>query len=290
MTRRGILLGATGGLLAAGGAGSLVECDVLPGRALTYDVLGVNGEPGEVPDLRAGPVDRGTLAGAEWWVARPPGEGGARLPVVLALHPAGVHPTWLLEQLRPDRFLAASCQRFALAAIHGGPRSYWHPRDDGTDAGALVLERFLPMLADRGLDVRRPGFLGWSMGGFGALSLALRRRQAGQQVGPVVAASPAVWEEYDDGTPGSFDGPDDFAEHSLFPRRAELDRLDLRIDCGRGDPFYREVEELTDGLEHTEVHIEPGGHDAAYWSRVLPDQLAWLGARLNRPPAGSPRG
>jgi hypothetical protein len=54
---------------------------------------------------------------------------------------------------------------FALASVDGG-ESYWHPRDSGEDAAAM-LDEFVPLLACHGLDVRPLGFLGRSMGGFG---------------------------------------------------------------------------------------------------------------------------
>ncbi len=55
---------------------------------------------------------------------------------------------------------------------------------------------------------------------------------------------------------------------------------DRRIDCGTGDPFYRNVREFADGTD-IETHFSGGGHDAGYWTRMLPDELAWLGERLS---------
>ena len=57
----------------------------------------------------------------------------------------------------------------------------------------------------------------------------------------------------------------------------------MRIDCGTGDPFYRDVQDYVDGFPPgagVTSTFEPGAHDAAYWRRMLPDQLAFLGARL----------
>lgn len=68
--------------------------------------------------------------------------------------------------------------------------------------------------------------------------------------------------------------------HALFPRRPELDRLALRVDCGRGDPFFGDVERFVGGLPGVTARVRAGAHDTAYWTRVLPGQLAWLGARV----------
>ncbi|CUR54757.1 putative esterase [metagenome] len=279
VSRRGVLVGgavAVGGVVAAAG---LVEYDVLPGRSTAYDVLGLNGEAGVVPDTPGGPIRRGTLRGADWVIIEPP-EPEPGLPVALALHGARSDAETWVSRLHLDRFLAASGQRFALAAIDGGPSSYWHPRADGSDTGALVLSGLLPLLASRGYDVSRPGFLGWSMGGYGAMLLATERVDAGLPVGPVLAVSPAVWDDLEDAPAGAFDDAADFEDYGMFDRRDLLDGLDVRVDCGRGDPLFHQVTDFTDG-QPMELHIEPGAHEPAYWTRVLPDQLTWLGDRLS---------
>ena len=273
MSRRSLLIGGGLGAVGALGAGAVgVEYDVLPGRRFAYDVLGLNGDSGVIPDVAPGPIERGVLDGAAWWVCRPPG-APRRLPVVVALRGAGGTAQSVLENDCVDRFLAASAQQFAIAAIDGG-RSYWHPRADGSDTGQLVLESFLPLLASRGLQADRPGFLGWSMGGYGALLLGSTARS-----GPICASSPALWPSYDETTPDAFDSQDDFDRYGMFARRDDLTGLDVRIDIGRGDPFIHNVEDFVEGTS-VETHVAAGGHEDAYWTRILPDQLAWLGARL----------
>jgi hypothetical protein len=61
--------------------------------------------------------------------------------------------------------------------------------------------------------------------------------------------------------------------------RARL-RPGTRVDCGTGDPFYRDVREVLEN-EDVEQHYEAGAHEAAYWTRELPGQLAWLGERVS---------
>ena len=276
LSRRSFLVAGGVGVLGVGAAAVGVEYDVLPGRSRAYDLLGLNGAAGQIPSVAPGPVARGQFDGVNWLVCRPP-DAPAELPVVIAFHGAGGNAEAVLDNLAMDRFLAASGQQFAVAAIDG-TRSYWHPRADGTDTGALVLETFLPMLADSGLDVRQPGFLGWSMGGYGALLLG---STLGSESGPICAASPALWPSYAESAPDAFDSEADFDAYGMFARREALADLDVRIDCGRGDPFFHNVEEFVDG---TSIGFRPaaGGHDDAYWTRILPDQLTWLGARMAR--------
>jgi pimeloyl-ACP methyl ester carboxylesterase len=281
MTRRGLLTGAVGGVAAAAGAGALVEEDVLPGRVAFHRTLGLNGDAGVIPDVEPGEVEHGTLAGADWWIARPPGATGT-LPVVLTLHGAHSSANLWLRTMGLDRFLAASGASFALAGIDGGTKGYWHPRDDGRDPRALVLDHFLPLLSRHGLAAEAPGLLGWSMGGYGALLFA---SELDRKV-PVVATSPALWNTYDATVAGAYDGPADFKRWRILGDKARLARLreleiEIRVDCGRGDPFLGGVKDLRDELPGAEVHLSAGAHNAAYWTRVLPGQLAWLKSRMD---------
>lgn len=284
MTRRTLLGGLGAGVMATATAG-LVEYELLPGRTPAYRTLGLNGDAGTVPDVEPGPVVTGTIASpyvgkpAGWVLCYPPGaRPGDRLPVVVGLHGAGGDAEGTLRSHALDRYLAAGRGGFVIALVDGG-EAYWHRRADVTDPGLMVLDDFLPMLGRRGLDVAAPGFIGWSMGGYGAMLLAARRREQGGAVGPVVAVSPAVWEEYDDATDRAFDDEAQFAEFAPFGLPDRLAGVEVRLDCGRGDPFYRTVRAFTDGRPF-EVHLDAGGHDEAYWTRMLPDELAWLGARL----------
>jgi hypothetical protein len=57
----------------------------------------------------------------------------------------------------------------------------------------------------------------------------------------------------------------------------------VRIDCGTGDPFYRDVRDYVDGFPSdadVTSTFEPGGHNPAYWRRMLPAQVDFLGRHL----------
>lgn len=290
LSRRTILLGGTAaGAALAVGAGYGVEQGVLPGRPWLQERLGLNGEDGVVPDIEAGPVEQGRFVssarlGAEtgWCLVHPPGRH-QQLPVVVALHGLGQdHASLVAPEMGLPQFLAAAIAAgvppFAVAAVDGG-RSYWHPRPDGEDAGAAVTDELLPMLGERGLDTRRIGLLGWSMGGYGALRL-------GAQLGPgrvaaVVAVSPAIWTDPADASPAGFEDAAEYEAYSVLGHQHELAGIAVRIDCGTGDPFYPAVQDYAEGLPTgAEVTFEPGGHDEGYWRRVLPGQLAFLGAAV----------
>jgi len=273
------------------GAGVGVERGVLPGRPWAQAHLGLNGSPGVVPDIGPGPVEEGSFVsaarlGAEtgWCLIKPPGEY-ADLPVVVALHAhGGDHASLLKAGFGLDRYLAAAVADgvppFAIAAADGGG-SYWHPRPDGEDASAMVVDELLPMLAGKGVSTDRIGLLGWSMGGYGALRLGALLGP--ERVGAVVAASPAIWRDPNDASSNGFADAAEYEKYSVMDREDELDGIGVRIDCGTGDPFYREVQAYVDGFaDDADVTstFEAGAHDPGYWRRMLPPELAFLGERV----------
>jgi S-formylglutathione hydrolase FrmB len=287
-----LLLGGLAGLGAVVAGGYAVEEDWLPGRPLAYDVLGLNGEDGVVPEVAPGPVVYGTLRSAHvpgravgWGVVLPPGVAAQALPVVVALHALGGDETWAVD-LGIDRFLAAAAADgvapFAVVTVAGGT-GYWHPHG-GEDAGAMVVDDLLPAVtADRrfaGLDVATLGMIGWSMGGYGALRLA--PLLGADRVRAVAAASPAIWSDPDDASSSGFDDAAEYEASSVVGEQDALRGIDVRIDCGKGDPFLHAVEDYVDGFDGgITVEIAAGGHDQGYWRRVLPDQLRFLGDALD---------
>lgn len=291
---RRTLIGAGIGVAAAAllgaGAGVAVEERLLPGRSTMHRLLGLDGTPGRIPSVRPGPMTSGTFVSAArrgatvgWAVSRPPGSSRA-LPVLVALHGyGGDHASAFGDGLGLDRFLAQATAHgvppFAIASADGGD-TYWHRRATGEDAGAMVTDELLPLLAKTGLDTTRVALLGWSMGGYGALRLGGLLGQ--RRVASVVAESPAVWHTAADAAHGAFDGPADFAANTVFGREATLSGIPVRIDCGTGDGFASNVRDYVSGLHpHPAGGFAPGGHDLGFWRRVAPAQLAFVGRHFS---------
>ncbi len=246
-----------------------------------------------------GPVTRGSFVSparrgiqVEWSLIRPPDAiAGPHtvLPVVLALHGHGGSTAALLGDrwdLPGALALAAGngVAPFAVATVSGGT-GFWHPRPDGEDAGAMVTDEFLPLLESRADDLKidpgRLGLLGWSMGGYGVLRLApiLGRRR----VRAVCASSPGLYTDPALAHPDGFADPAEYVRYSVMEDQADLDGIPLRIDVGIDDPFAPAVRAYVDGFpDHADVTATfgPGGHEIAYSQRVLPDELAFLGARV----------
>ncbi len=284
-TRRAVLLGGAGVVVGAAGVGVGVEKDVLPGRTFAYDRLGLDGPDGVIPDIEPGRVESGTFASAArgtdvgYRIIFPPGDEDPLLPVVVALHWLGADAATLTsDRLGLDRYLAQHVADggapFVVAAVDGG-HGYWHPHD-GDDAGAMVLDEFLPLLQQSGRETTgRVGWLGWSMGGFGALRLAALR--GADATSAVAVASPALWSDPDEASTDGFSDAEEYREFSVFDQQGDLSGIPLRIDVGRGDPFYFEVQRYAEGLgPDGRVNYDRGGHTPGYWRRILPAQLDFL--------------
>jgi dienelactone hydrolase len=289
VSRRGLLLGVTSVLGAAAVGVGGIEAGLLPGRDRLHSWVGA-GRPDGVPDLATGAMVSGSFVSAKrggarvgWSIAYPPGHDHARLPVLIVLHGrGGNHDQAFGGSLHLHRFLAEATKGgtppYAIAAPDGGDHEYWHPRA-GTDPAGMVVDEFLPRLADRGLDTRRIGLLGWSMGGYGALYLATVLRE--RRVAVTVAESPAIWHHGYQSVEGSFDDAADFDAHAVLGRQARLRGIPLRIDCGADDGFAPTVRDLRAEIVPTPAGgIAPGGHNSDYWRSQAPAQLTFVGNHL----------
>jgi enterochelin esterase-like enzyme len=291
VTRRALLIGGASVVLLAGAAVFGVEEDILPGRSTMYRVLGLDGPVGHIPRITPGPMLTGEFTSAArlgkttgWAISYPPGSSpGDRLPVLIALHGfGGSHRGAFYTGIGLDRFLAQAVGRgakpFAIASVDGGT-AYWHRRSSGDDPAAMVTDEFIPLLHDHGLDVAKVGFLGWSMGGFGALHL-------GAKLGPsrtavVVAESPALWSRAADAARGAFDSASDFRANTPVGRQRELDGIPVLIDCGTGDGFYPEAKAYAAGFAKRPAGgFVAGGHNDSYWRRMAPAQLTFAARHL----------
>ena len=214
-----------------------------------------------------------------WAISRPPGQTRPLRPVI-ALHGKGSDAATVMAggvEQGLAQAVDAGLPPFAVVAVDGGG-GYWHKRASGEDSGAMVLDELIPMLSTQSLDTSRVAFLGWSMGGYGALLLGGRLGPA--RTAAICAVSPALWLSPGAAAPGAFDAPADFAANSVFGMPA-LGSIPIRVDCGDSDPFYAATKQFVAQLPNPPAGgFSPGGHNAAYWSSQLPAELTWLAPLL----------
>lgn len=237
--------------------------------------------PSAAPTYQSGSFVSAARGGVStnWAIARPPGQTGALYPVI-ALHGKGADAAQVMAggvEQGLAQAVAAGIPPFAVVAVDGGG-SYWHKRTSGEDSGAMVLDELIPMLGTMGLDTSRVGFLGWSMGGYGALLLGARLGPARTKA--ICAVSPALWTSSGAAAPGAFDGPDDYAANSVWGL-PELGSIPIRIDCGTSDPFSSATEQFIAQLPTAPAGgFSPGGHDGGFWSSQLPAEIRWMAPLL----------
>jgi pimeloyl-ACP methyl ester carboxylesterase len=160
--------------------------------------------------------------------------------------------------------------RVAVAAVDGGTDSYWPKRANGTDALAMLIDEFVPLVRTMVGDLPQ-ALMGWSMGGYGALRAAERDRSGFVAVAP---SSPALWLTPGATAPGAFDSPSDFYENDVFTGIEHLQGMAIAVACGTGYPFYSATRDLVAKMDYPHASFfGPGFHDDAYWRSVAPEQL-----------------
>jgi hypothetical protein len=289
--RRALLLGLPAGAAAAAavvGLGELSEHDVIPGRVPLHRLLHLNGPNGTVPDVAAGPVTQGRFRSRHrhtevgYAVCRPPGHRTDPLPVVISLHGEnGSHLSGL--GLGLPQFLAQAVADgvppFAIATVDGGT-GYYHPHD-GEDAGAMITDELIPLLGRHRLDVARIGLHGVSMGGYGALRIA--GLLGAPHVAGVAVAAPALWSDAAGAPPDGFATAAEADRYTLLGHQRDLAGIPVRLEVGDGDPFRDAVRDYAAGFPagaDVTLTVNAGGHTTGYFRRMLPGDLAFLGARL----------
>ena len=288
LTRRMILRLGVGAAAGAAGAAALGSTLLdRPTTAPPVSMTSVGAPLAPPPPLEPAPTAAPTMVTGSfvsaarggvptnWAIARPPGQTGPLRPVI-ALHGKGQDAAGVMAggvEGGLAQAVAAGIPPFAVVAVDGGG-SYWHGRSSGENSGAMVLDELIPMLAGQGLDTSRVGFLGWSMGGYGALLLGARLGPA--RTAAICAVSPALWTSSGATAPGAFDGADDYAANSVWGLPA-LGSIPIRIDCGNSDPFYSATKQFIAQLPNPPAGgFSPGGHDGAFWSSQLPAEIAWM--------------
>lgn len=216
-------------------------------------------------------------------------DAGTPVPVVYMLHGfGGDYTTW--PGIKPALPEIADREGFAIVCPDGG-RSWYidSPQDAGSRYETFFVEELIPFVdGNYPVVAAREGraVMGLSMGGYGAMTLAIRHKELFGAVGSTsggldIRPFPHNWEldrllGGQDENPGAWEA---FTPINLIPR---LENGDLRIliDCGYGD-FFLDVNRafherlLQRGIDH-DFYLRPGCHNADYWADSVDYQLLFF--------------
>jgi S-formylglutathione hydrolase FrmB len=276
-TRRGLILGALGAVVVAGGVGEYFE--VLPGGVQLHRLLGLTGGTGTVPDVPAAhttvrqfdSVARGRTVDVVTMI--PNGADPARLSVCLVLHGRNNNARGMITLGLPQ-FLTAAVRSdvppFAFVAVDGGD-SYWVPRTPADDPQRMLTGELPGWLTTLGLSAVPSTVLAVSMGCFGALVYA-----RGKPVHRMALLSPALFQDWADAqTVHAFADETQWAQYEPLRHPAPAN---LAIWCGREDPFYPSARQLADQTPPAIASFPHGEHDDDFWRRMLPLAIPHLAA------------
>ncbi|SHF44603.1 alpha/beta hydrolase [Streptoalloteichus hindustanus] len=208
----------------------------------------------------------------------------ANLPVCLMLHGrfGNARAVGTLPALLSAAVAGGEIPPYAFVTVDGG-NGYWHRnRDD--DPMTMLLEEIPQWLARRNLGGRRHqpfAVAGISMGGFGALLYARRRRERRDPVRAVAAVSPALllsWREMR--KRDAFPDASDWAASDPLRNVDKLGDVPVAVWCGTEDQFIHGTRRFIRDAKPVIASTGPGGHNDDYYRRVLPEAVRFLGRHL----------
>jgi S-formylglutathione hydrolase FrmB len=220
-------------------------------------------------------------------------DGGGPHPVLYLLH--GLSDDYTIWQRRTS--IERHVEGLELMVVMPEAQRSWYANDPRP--GGLAYEDHIVQdvvgLIDRTFRTVRDragrAIAGLSMGGYGAIMLAMRHPDVFSVACSHSGALAALRE-----VPNGRDDTRDAAAHLprdrydaflLAEKHARCDLpLAIRLDCGRGDflidqnrAFHAHLDKL--GIEH-DYRENDGTHDWAYWDRHVPQTLRFVAQHLRR--------
>lgn len=179
---------------------------------------------------------------------------------------------------------------FGLAAVDGGPYAYWHESEAGDDPMAMVLDELPEWLAARGLGGASGhpfAATGTSMGGFGALVYARRRRERGMPLAATGVIAPALLTDWDEMSEReAFRDERDWGALDPLLHTDALGDTPLGVWCGTSDPFVIGTRRFVRRADPEVAVFRDGGHTGDFYTSAVPGVVAFLG-RYVPGPAGA---
>jgi enterochelin esterase-like enzyme len=210
-------------------------------------------------------------------------------PVLYMLHGNGGNYTEWSDSYLPEQadrmIVAGEIQPLIIVMPDDGETTYWANWDSGPRWGDYVTDDVVSVIDQRYRTQPDPAgraIGGLSMGGLGALNLALQHPDV---FGVVGAHSPSVRLEPDPAL--WFLTGQNFWENNpvwLVQHRGGGDSLKVWMDAGSEDVWLPNIEAVHTALVgegvHVDWHVFPGPHEAIYWIDHVPDYLRFYSEAL----------
>ncbi|GAB3450352.1 alpha/beta hydrolase-fold protein [Actinophytocola sediminis] len=208
-----------------------------------------------------------------------PEDADPDLPVCLALHGRGETAKMFVDLGVPEILTSIvnyqGVPPFAVVAMDGGD-SYWVARERRDDPQLMLTEDVPRWLGERGLVTNPFAVLGISMGGYGALNYASNLNNPAAAV-----ISPALFQSWSEAESRNvFNNEQQWRDTDPLQNVSRFSGVPLGVWCGDSDPFIDGARELVDKRDDEVSEFKPGGHDPAYWKKVLPEALKFIGQRI----------
>ncbi|HEX3706348.1 MAG TPA: alpha/beta hydrolase-fold protein [Mycobacteriales bacterium] len=294
LTRRTLLTGAAGAAVVLGGGAVLGKHELNVHPSLRERLFGCGSTP-PVPHDTQHQILTHTIQSKAmgrsmpFTVALPDAVAfgpdlGSRTSLILALPGEGGSATSITQHLGLQAFATAGGLPACVVSPGDVRSSYYHPRTDGTDVLAFLVDELVPHVEQSfpvGGSRDRRGLYGYSMGGFGALLIAQRRPE---MFCAAAAASPAVFPSYSaaiTGHSGTFDSQTDWDVNGVWQHLSSMGAVPIRIDCGNEDPFVATARQLISKIPGAVGQIGSGCHDVGFWRRAAPADIVFLKNQLS---------
>lgn len=158
-------------------------------------------------------------------------------------------------------------------------RRNWHHVPARRTQARWCWTRLPPRLREQGLGTDHLAFHGWSMGGYGALRLA--GTLGAPRTRAVAALSAALWTDPADASLSGFADPTETSATPCSAARTSCTTYACESTAGTTTRSAPRTGAYVAGFDRPVTsRLRPGAHNAAYWTRMLPAQLAFVGNAL----------
>jgi S-formylglutathione hydrolase FrmB len=226
---------------------------------------------------------------------------GARI-LVPESGPKGKPTLYLLHGLSDDHSIwhrRSSVERYmescdAVVVMPYGGRGFYTNANQGARWGDAIGPELITKVEswfNVGSSTENRYIAGLSMGGYGALRLALSNPgtychaaslSGAVMIGSQRVESPLKSKDVEDEMRRIFGSEPSGSHHDLLDLAAKCKQLPkLWMDCGTDDFLFDDNQAFYAHLQERKIpityKISEGKHDWEYWNRLLPDVLTWMG-------------